>query len=85
MTRARTDINEISADLLQDLETIKRALTAGWTRPMPELAEPALARLETFAAIALRVMSHTNPSKIRDAARTLEIMARIKGIEVIDG
>ena len=85
MTRARTDIDEIAADLQQDLETIKRLMTYGWTRALPEAAEHALARLETFAAISLRVMAKTNPSKIRDVARTVEIQARLKGVEVIDG
>lgn len=85
MTRAYTDVAEISADLQQDVEALKRVLTAGWTKPIPEAAEPHLARLETFIAIAVRVMAKTNPSKIRDVARTVEIQARINGVEVLDG
>ena len=33
----------------------------------------ALATIETHVAISLRVFSKTNPSKIRDVARTVEI------------
>lgn len=43
----------------------------------------ALASIETFVAIALRVMAKTNSSKLRDTMRTVEIVARMSGAEVI--
>lgn len=44
----------------------------------------ALAHIETFCAVALRVMRKTNPSKVRDCARTVEIQARMDGREVLE-
>jgi hypothetical protein len=46
--------------------------------------ESAWAEIETFCAIALRVMAKTNPSKLRDAAMAEEIRARVEGREVIE-
>ena len=43
----------------------------------------AQASIETFVAIALRVMAKTNSSKLRDTMRTVEIVARMSGAEVI--
>ncbi len=77
--RAKADVGEISADLVDALATI---------RGMIDLAEPkteaAWAQIETFCAIALRVMRKTNPSKLRDAAMAEEIKARIDGREVME-
>ena len=36
-----------------------------------------------FVAVALKVFAKTNPSKLRDAARTVEIHARINDIECL--
>lgn len=44
----------------------------------------ALASVETFVAIALRVMAGTNPSKIKDAMVAVEIQARIDGKKVFE-
>jgi hypothetical protein len=43
-----------------------------------------MAHIETFCAIAIRVLRKTNPSKIRDAAMAEEIAARLHGREVIE-
>lgn len=43
----------------------------------------AMAGVETFVAIALRLFAVTNPSKLRDIMRTVEIQARMDGKEVI--
>lgn len=70
--RARTNVAEISADLMSAL---------GELRPSMQ-GNDAFAHIETFCAIALRVMSKTNPSKIRSEAMTVEIQARMAGREV---
>lgn len=43
-----------------------------------------MAGIESFVAIALRVFAQTNPSKLREVMRLVEIQARIDGREVID-
>lgn len=65
MTRARANITDIEHDLMRAIEAC-RTNTDEWDT------------IETFIAVALRVLAKTNPSKIRDAAMTLEIQARIK-------
>lgn len=44
----------------------------------------ALVGLETFVAIALRVMEQTNPSKLREVMRLVEIQARMDGKHVFE-
>lgn len=74
--RARTDITQIEEDLSAAVQMF---------RPLCQrVDETAWATIETFLAISLRVMKKTNPSKIRDAARTEEIAARLHGREVIE-
>lgn len=68
--RARTDISKISLDIASAWATLKVNLPAG--------LEDQMAEVETFIAIALRVMSKTNPSKLRDAAMTVEIQHMLK-------
>jgi hypothetical protein len=65
VTRARSDIGDIERQLMRACDAC-RTDTDEW-----EI-------IETFIALALRVLAKTNPSKIRDAALTLEIQARIK-------
>lgn len=43
-----------------------------------------MAGLETFVAIALRLMAETNPSKLREIMRVVEILARMDGRTVYD-
>ncbi len=71
MTRARTDIDAIRRDVTADFIFFRQHCTA--------IDESRWANLETFAAVALRVMSKTNPSKIRDAAIVEEISAWNEG------
>lgn len=79
MTRAYTDMAQVEADLAQHLSTVRQALNPQDGTP----EDYALCAVETFAVIALRVMRKTNPSKVRSEARTVEIKARMDGIEVI--
>jgi hypothetical protein len=75
VTRAKSDVQQITADLVSALRDIRRHV--------PTESEESLAHVETFCAIALRIMAKTNPSKLRDAAMTEEILARVQGREVI--
>lgn len=84
MTRAQIDMVPIVADLKADFAALREATTQGYTVPITEAAEHAIARLETFCAIATRIMRDTNPSRVREAARTEEIRARIHGRDVLE-
>lgn len=78
------NLEAITQDLKSHLETIRAGLTRDYTVGMTEHQEAALAWMETFAAISLRVMQKTNPSKIRGAAIAEEIKARIHGRAVLE-
>lgn len=81
MTRARSDVAEIDADITEAITTLREAL-----QPMEGSAEDtALCSVETFIVIALRVFAKTNPSKLRSETRTVEIKARLDGIPVVRG
>ena len=77
-------LDSVASDLNAHFETVRAGLTHGYTQGMTQGEEEALAWLETFAAISLRIMQTTNPSKIRDAARAEEIKARIQGRPVLE-
>jgi hypothetical protein len=81
MTRARSEVDEIDADLTLALQTIREAL-----KPVDGTPEDnALCAVETFAAVALRVFRKTNPGKLRSEARTVEISARMNNVPVLRG
>ena len=82
--RPTVGFEEIVQDLKSAFEAVRAEVTQDYTAPISERAEHALAHLETFAAIAVRVMRDTNPSRLREAARTEEIKARIEGREVLE-
>ncbi len=65
----------IIGDIKQAFADVREDLTDGFTKPVSAKSEQALASLETFIAVALRVMRDTNPSKLRNAARAEEIRA----------
>lgn len=77
-------LDAIVQDLNLAFEAIRAEMTDQWTKPITQEGERALAHLETFAAISVRIMRTTNTSKIRDAARLEEIKARIQGREVLE-
>ena len=79
--KTRTDMAEVDADLTAALRTIREALDPADGTP----EDTALCAVETFAAVALRVMRRANPSIVRDCARTVEIKARLDGVPVIRG
>jgi hypothetical protein len=59
-------------DKLKD-ERLKSCVAAliGW-------GDEERAELETFIAVALEIMKKTNPSKLRDAARVVELRSLLK-------
>lgn len=69
-------INAMKEQVMADLSVVRAA-----TDPT---AEEALVSLETFVAIALRVFSKTNASKIKEAMQIVEIQARMDGKEVFE-
>ena len=77
MPRARTDTREINADLVRDLSVIRDHLDATGNAKVRE----AWAGVETFCAIAVRVLAKTNPSKVRNEAMTVEIAYHLREIE----
>ena len=79
MTRARTEMDQTAAELAGHLAKIREAMNPADDTP----EDYALCAVETFCAIALRVMAKTNPSKVRSEARTVEIKARMDGAPVI--
>lgn len=76
MPRARTDIAQIRDDVIASVTFFR-------SHCVPINAD-RWADIETFIAVALRVMARTNPSRIRDAALTEEIKARLDGRGVIE-
>lgn len=82
-TKAEVDL--IKEDLIVALAHLRAEVTDDYTRPISTRAEHAMAHVESFCAIALRVFAQTNSSKIREAARLEEISAHIQGRGVIHG
>ncbi len=80
--RARTNVAEIEADIVDALRTVRAQVGDKLVDGTP--LDDAFAQLETFVAVSLRIMKKTNPSKVRDAARTEEIKARMDGRQVIE-
>jgi len=70
-------IDAMHGSLMGDLSIVKSALAGAGV-------DDALAGVETFCIIALRVMAKTNPGKLRDIMRTVEIQARLDGIEIVE-
>ena len=79
MTRAASDVAAIDADLVDAFRVLRDRLYFPDGSPQ----DTALATIETFCAVALKVMRKTNPSKIRDCARIIEIKARLDGVPVL--
>jgi hypothetical protein len=82
VTRARSLVAEIDADITAAVQVLRDAVA-------PQIVDGndidhALCGFETFVVIALHVMRHSNPSKIREAAQIVEIRARMDGVPVIE-
>ena len=75
----RTDMDQVARELADHLKTVRDAMQP--VDGSPE--DTALCSVETFCAVALRVMKKSNPSKIKSEARTVELYARLEGIPVV--
>lgn len=74
-------LDGLQASILADLALLRSHLPPPST-PAGTEADDALTALESFVATAIRLMRKTNPSKVRDEARTTEIQARLGGAQV---
>lgn len=73
--RAAAAIDHVDADITAALAVLRDRL-----RPADDTEEDAaMCTVEMFAVVALKLMRSTNPSKVRDIARTEEIRARLDG------
>jgi hypothetical protein len=77
----KTNMNETARELAQELTHLRERLEAADL--LDATTDYALCSVETYCAVSLRVLKKTNPSKIRDCARTVEIKARMDGIEIV--
>jgi hypothetical protein len=67
-------ISAMTSTVMSDLAAVK--VVVGDTEEM--------AGLETFVSISLRLIAATNPSKLRDIMRVVEIQARMDGKHVYE-
>lgn len=67
-------ISSMTATVMSDLSAVRAVV--GDTEEM--------AGLETFVSISLRLMAATNPSKLREIMRIVEIQARMDGKHVYE-
>ena len=79
MTRAYTDMDATADAMRKALHVIMATLDPVDSTP----EDDAIYSLASFVDVSVRVMRKTNPSKIRDCARTVEIKARLDGLQVI--
>lgn len=80
MRPTRQSIAAMTEQVMDDLAVI-RSLVVRSEGQAGELG--AMASLETFVAISLRVMAKTNASKLIDVMRTVEIVAYMGNKEVM--
>lgn len=73
--RAKTDVTEMRNGAISSMEILRDLIPT-----MTPAQIDALAEVETFVAIALRVLAKTNPSKVRDEARTVHISYLLKDL-----
>jgi len=74
--RATTDVDGLERQVDAALSTIRDQLGA-MVNDSP--IDKAVATVEMFVAVAVRVMRKTNPSKVRSEAMSVEIQARMDG------
>lgn len=71
----QTNVSAIEQELVDALRTLRQALDLEDDTP----EDHAMCAVETFAAIAIHAMKATPPAVIRNAARVIEIRARMDG------
>lgn len=82
MRPSKTAIEAMKERIVADIAIVNAGLLADRTLNHEE-AE-AMASIETFVAVALRVMAKVNESKVRDAMQIVEIQARMDGRRVFE-
>lgn len=75
----RSNMAGVEAQLDKHLRALRRAAITN------KKLDHSMAAVETFCAVALRVMKRAEPEDVRDAALTVEIKARMDGVPVIRG
>jgi len=71
------DMSTVEHGLAKALRAIRRAAITN--RKLDE----HMCAVETFCAISLTLMKRSTPEDVRDAARTVEIKARLDGVEIL--
>ena len=79
MSQTKTNIDAMKEQIVADIDAVRSGLSNA-----PVECDEAMASIETFVAIALRVMSTVNPSKIKAAMIAVEIQARMDGKKVYE-
>lgn len=82
MPKPRANLTEITEDLADALVHVRDRLALP-DGSMSAVDEERWVTIETFVAVAVRVLATVNPSKIRDASRTEEIKSRMDGLKMV--
>ena len=83
MKRSSNTLGNVPAEMAAAIATL-RSLQCQNAEDAEALDE-AIATVETFIAVAIRVMRKSKPSKIRGAAMDVEIKSRLDGVEMVEG
>ena len=78
-----TPTGDMGSDLIEALLCIRKQLSRPWATDLWDAeAQEALATVETFCAISLRIIAKTNPSKVRSEAVSVEIQSLLKPSQI---
>lgn len=80
MRKVTTDMSGMASAMSESFKVLEETVKASGN----PAAEQALANVSTYVAVSLEVLQEVRPTKIRSAARTVEIRARIHGRPVIE-
>lgn len=69
--------------MTNDISPLEAQIQPVLQEAQQKLSPEAAMNLETFVSVSLHVLRKTHPKHIRDAARLVEIQARIKGRPVL--
>lgn len=73
--KGKTDTHSMAVDLAAAVGVLRDTVAAA---PDNEKALEAQATVETFCAVALRVIAKTHPAKVREEARLVEIQSHMR-------
>jgi len=83
MKRPSNSLGNVPAEMAAAISTL-RSLQCQNAEDA-EALDYAVTTIETFVAVAIRVMRKSKPSKVRSAAMDVEIKSRLDGVEMVDG